>query len=569
MKQVELAFFSSNKVSKKHELEDNDARDKNTKKIRTEEDDIHLATPPTEISDGSDIEVVEEVERGHIDRTEVARINKVTESKRESTPHKNSIEEREQRKIRKEKEAEERRLKKEKETEERRLKKEKLEEKRQLKKEKIEEERRSKKVQKEKEKLERQKKREEKKAEQEVMRKQKEEERQKQIEEKEKEKILAEEQRKKHSITNFFKLKSTTHQDEEYGNEGKYLPIDEIRQDKSDYESFFLPFYVRPETKLVDLRPEKREVDVNSGSSFQSFLRGFKLDEPVHQYSTAQAVVQKMNLGMIKESEDEFMKVPKKFLQFYENVKAPYCGTYSFTIYDVNEDLAINPFAKISTTKDLSINYDYDSDLEKPEDDEEEEGEDIDLEADDEDDEDEDSSDELSGESSDFDGFVEKEDDSQGSSNSKRKILGPLKPESRWIHGTIGDDDAFGQYFNTLGFERLNYTIQFPIDPLCEYWKVEAGSAATPFSTSSSSATASTLQAKKRTITDDADLKRMTEFILQNRDYTLNTLTELMQKQVLSQYSRSMVKNSIRQAAAFDKKKNEWVLNNVVTDTGV
>ncbi|VEU22494.1 DEKNAAC103560 [Brettanomyces naardenensis] len=622
MKQVELSFFSPDRTPKKRPNEE-DRGEGDSKRVKASEgsetgtngERKQLVTPPIEIirsADDDDVEEKdEEVERNGVeDRTGDGAGNKESDLKIVQTGEPHKIDERklkkqkeveekrlvkaeekrikkaqleeekrvkkekleEEKRIRKEKLEEEKRIKREKLEEEKRIKREKLEEEKRIKKELLEEEKKLKKEQREKEKIERQKKKEEdkqkRKAEQDEKKRLKE-------EECERQKEADEERKRKHSIMNFFHVKTT--------NVKKTAPTvvsvvenssatkAEEAKERSDYESFFLPFYVKPNTRLAQQNPERSQFtalnEFLSGKakvkeSFEDYLRNCKDDELL-EVETADEVTHKMNLGMIKESQEEFKKVPKKFLQFYENLKAPYCGTYSYSVFDVNEKIATDPFVRVTSTKDLNVNYDYDSDLEDPED--EEDGEGIDL--DDEDDEDEDDDEDASGDSSDIDEFVEK--DSNNSQASKQKILGPLKPETRWMGEEVTEEDVFGKYFESLGYERLRYSISFPIDPFNDYWKeatVPSKTADTvePLADGNSTPGTSVVEpmtVKKKIITDTADLRKLIGFILNNRDYTLNTLTELMQKQVLSQYPRSVVKNSIRHFASFNKKQNVWIVN--------
>lgn len=73
------------------------------------------------------------------------------------------------------------------------------------------------------------------------------------------------------------------------------------------------------------------------------------------------------------------------------------------------------------------------------------------------------------------------------------------------------------------------------------------------------------MKVRKKTITKEEDVKKLVEFITKNSNYTLGTLTELLQKQIFTQYSRSLVRNSIKHFASFDKKQNMWVLNSDAT----
>lgn len=512
----------------------------------------------------------------------------------------------EERRAKKQKEALERKAKREKENEERRLRKEKEAEEKKIRREKVAEERRLKKERREKEKEERKLKFEEerrkKKEELEKKNKLKEEEKRKKEEEKLRKQQIEEEKRKKQSITNFFHVKATKNstklsrtslpeaQKEDGENEGK-----------SDFEKFFLPFYVKGNTRLV-----KHEIDLTKEASLEQFIRNAENDEntcksrtDLNQYFSILAnkelknaseikldyrkagdVAQKMNLGLIKDSQEDFEKVPRAFLQFYENMKVPYCGTFSYTIFDVKETLATNPFIKITSKQGPTINYEYDSDLEESDD--EGDGEDIDLENDDEDDEDDE---EDISSVSDIEGFVEKDgSDSQNSTDSKQKILGPLKPETRWLGQTFSEKDAFGKYFQGIKVKKVQAQLSFPINPFKNYWDGSKKYESEDNSSQSKSLPIGTdthtersldtnntqpgiMKVRKKTLTKEEDVKKLVDFVRKNSNYTLGTLTELLQKQIFTECSRSIVRNSIKHFASFDKKQNRWVINADATST--
>ncbi|KAF6009250.1 hypothetical protein HII13_003595 [Brettanomyces bruxellensis] len=467
--------------------------------------------------------------------------------KTESPGHKITKEERHKRKLQKDEEAKKRRVKREKEAEERRAKKAERGIGKESKREKENEERRL---------------RKEKEAEEKKIRREK----------------VAEER----------SLPEAQKEDGE--NEGK-----------SDFEKFFLPFYVKGNTRLV-----KHEIDLTKEASLEQFIRNAENGEntcksrtDLNQYFSILAnkelknaseikldyrkagdVAQKMNLGLIKDSQEDFEKVPRAFLQFYENMKVPYCGTSSYTIFDVKETLATNPFIKITSKQGPTINYEYDSDLEESED--EGDGEDIDLENDDEDDEDDE---EDISSVSDIEGFVEKDgSDSQNSTDSKQKILGPLKPETRWLGQTFSEEDTFGKYFQGIKVKKVQAQLSFPINPFKNYWdgskKYESEDnssqskslpigtdAHTERSLDTNNTRPGIMKVRKKTLTKEEDVNKLMDFVRKNSNYTLGTLTELLQKQIFTECSRSIVRNSIKHFASFDKKQNRWVINADATST--
>lgn len=494
------------------------------------------------------------------------------------------------RKLRKQREMAERKEKREKEALERRIRKEKEAAEKKAKREKILEERRLKRELKEKEKQERKIKMENerklKKAQQEAAKKKK-------IEEEAAKKKAEEERLKKHSITNFFHVQKPIKKKTMADLEKDTIPTESSspskpgeaarKDDRSDYERYFLPFFIKPHTVISKLhvdpsKSEKLDDFIKNGAQsddsadLMSYFHGLcsgsiggGLTNQHRHFKTAHDVAQKMNLGLIKESQDEFCQVRKIYLQFYENVKAPYFGTYS---HSANSQLAQNPCTKLTPTETLKINYDYDSDLESSG---EDEGEGTDIGNEDEDDDEEE--DELSSWSSDIEGFVENDHKADDSSNTKRKILGPLKPEVRWL-GESKQDDEFSQYFQSLRYQRIQVKVDYPIDPYFNYWKdekPEGGEIAADITEGSNNSSHITnadrtqvhvlsgiMQVRKKIITKDEDLAALKKLVLKYKEFSLNTLTELIQKQSLSQYSLAVIKNSIRNVATYDKSENEW-----------
>lgn len=325
-------------------------------------------------------------------------------------------------------------------------------------------------------------------------------------------------------------------------------------------------------------------------------------------------VLQCLNAGSMNEANRLFQRVPVKYLKFYENKRSAYTGTFSYTICDIKEpdtNLKLNPMTKVILKNNLKddtsgpiINYDYDSDAEAYDEegeDDDEEGEDLNSA-----DEDDDADDDDLG-SSDIDEFVER-DQGNGtgnpstddlSSSKKRRVIGPLVAVIRNCKEEISAGDEFGEYFATLQWERMREGIQFPIDPYRDYWKdnkksnkelltiIESNSnmgmgnnnnATTSnknpkfTSTIKTSETENTnasvttgvvaLGVKKKVITNMEHLKALMEFVQKHKTFSLNTIAELAVKDdanqgVLGEYSRAVVKNTVKANAVFDKK-NGW-----------
>ncbi|KAH3660438.1 hypothetical protein OGAPHI_007024 [Ogataea philodendri] len=477
---------------------------------------------------------------------------------------------------------EERKLKREQEMIERKLRKEREEEEKRARKEKHEAELRAKREQKEREKLEKQQKREaeaklreqkrlqekeekaRRRAEQEDEKARKraelEEKARKKLEaelEKQRLKELEEQKLKKQSITNFFKPKDS-----------KAIisssPIKAELQEigVSDYHKYFLPFNIRSGVRMAhDSLRQSDDLDKflsgekTEKESFQDSL--VRVEHAPPSFASASEIIQTYNMGMTKEAQEMLDKVPQKYLSYYENGKVPYLGTYSIQVTSLGFELETNPFTKVSSDV-IKINYEFDSDLEDDEDDEE--GEDVDC-----DNESDESDDGQSDETSDIEQFVETDENGVA---TKKAVIGPLVPVVSCLGQPINEQDQFSQYFNSLKYERLCESANLPIDPLFNYWEEEVQEAQTVTKViednknqaSSAPQQNATMTIKKKLITESSHLAKLTAFIMENSDFSINTMTEIAQKQILSDYSKAVVKNSIKELANFDKKTNKWAI---------
>lgn len=480
-------------------------------------------------------------------------------------------EERETKKIKKlqeeERKRDEKRLKKQEELERRQRKKEQDELERKQKREAIEAEKQAKKDLKEKERLEKirkredeQKNKEEKKRIEEEQKQQKKEEAEKKKQEEAEKKEQEEKERKqKRSITNFFKVKLS---DSANASMISLSPSKEpskeypIIQEESEFDQFFLPFYINTEvtvaTNFNKARSSKWDAFIKNPTSltYKTPIRTKPLNQ--EKYPTANHILQLMNSGMDNDVNSQFKLLPIRYLRFYENRKPPFYGTFTKPI---NEEVLTAPFLKID-----SIDYDVDSDYSECE---EDEGEDVDMEDEDEEEDDEDDADE------DIDTFVESDDNFN--STNKKSIMGPLVPLVRNIkddaHETDNQNDEFSGYFQGLQWKTVRDDIKFPLDPFKNYWGgskvVENKTIAAPVSETEvkpSNPVVGPMLVKKRVISDEKALSALCEFIKSNGTLTINTMAELASKNVieLSKISRSLVKNSIREVARFNKKSSKW-----------
>lgn len=440
--------------------------------------------------------------------------------------------------------------------EERRLKKEEREKKdleRQLKREEME---RAKEQKREEERL----KREEKKRKLEEEKKRKEDERKRRDEEKKKKD--QQKDRSQMKISNFFAVKPTK-------SVSSTPPVEkqEAKSDSQSYEKQFLPFFQKQNVVMAsngslpgsELADKIRGFD--SGLSEPSTELKFENPEqPTTQFTTSEQLVEALNSSASNES-DILLLVqhlpPIKYLQFYENAKPPYVGTWCSEKHMATRFPVANPLDTTLT----GLDYNYDSDLDWDGDDDE--GEDIDDLEDGEEEEEEAEDDEM-------EDFVE-----ENSEAKKRPHIAPLQSVSRWNDGS----DESKAYFDGIKYERLDYDISFPIDPYGEYWvvakppktpktpkKIENAKEAATISDSVSqlgatpkvdTTTPNVLTPQKPTIKDAKVVYELVKFIEKNCDFSIGTLSELSKKEFKT-FTKSMLKHTIQEVAVYNKKKSVW-----------
>lgn len=339
--------------------------------------------------------------------------------------------------------------------------------------------------------------------------KRKEEEREKERKRKEDEKKRKEEEKRKKEeaeaakqpkIANFFSVKAK-----------KLEPKTEeqVKKDedstKSDFDSTFLPFHVKPNCIVY---PRACVETVDDNGDITSWLKSQQVQRGYSIRSTARDVVDMMTLGQATEDDilSALNSLPRKHLQFYEDVRPPYVGTFC------------KPRCWFATTPCMravdTLNYDYDSEAEWVQDDGED-GEDLDI--------NEESEDALDDEDDDMDEFVAADDEL-----SRRSIIGPLVPVIKWNDGT---DDLF----NNLQMECL-CEIDGPIDPFKDYW-----------STNVQKASAMSPNNKKRKLIPEDGMKQFLERI-KGQDMNQNLLVEIIKKD-FPKYSKEMIRNTLKEAA--------------------
>lgn len=335
------------------------------------------------------------------------------------------------------------------------------------------------------------------------------------------------------------------------------------------YHRQFLPFFVKknasmaPSSQLspLDLESLKTTIDASlqaGESGLASFFSSFPVTiaDDAPRVVTSEDLVQTLDTSVAGSSNaaELLRHVPRlRYLQFYENAKPPYVGTWCSSAH-----LAVP--LRIRDPLDTSLtgyDYDYDSDLDWQEGDDDE-GEDLD------DDEDGDGDEDDANDDEEMDGFVE--DNADG---KRRIVAGPIQPITKWNDGT---DEAF---FAPMGYQLLQPNISWPLDPARDYWNGGVttsdnfvtlngpfsvlqlnGSAGAP---TQPPVTTNILTAHKPTIQDPQVVLELKAFIEKNNDFSIGTLSELAKKE-FKNFTKSMLKHTIQDVAVYNKKKSVWEL---------
>lgn len=413
----------------------------------------------------------------------------------------------------------------------------------------------------------------EEKAKKEQERKRKDEERQEREEEKRREEERKKkEERNQMKISNFFAVKkaplaqaSTVEPTGGSGDDSKRL------RQMSHYESDFLPFFqklnvIMPSPLLLqhDFGKKLNAFDEALAAGTEVLPRLKDMFENKHRskesirYTTSEELVEALNSSLTSPRQlyRLVQNLPNiKYLQFYENAKPPYVGTWCSERHLATTVRVADPLDKTAT----GFDYDYDSDLDW-QDNDEGEGEDL-GEGEDGEDEDEDI------EEDEMDDFVDNND-----SGKKRGYIGPLQSACDWNHGDLPGFDA-------LKYERLVFDIDFPIDPFNNYWgplqsKVTTPALAkekriasitqlgTPTKAAAETLSPNILTPLKPVIKDAKVLESLREFVKNNSDFSLGTLSELAKREFKT-YTKSILKHTIQEVASYNKKSNTWEIKSV------
>lgn len=405
-----------------------------------------------------------------------------------------------------------------------------------------------------KKKLEEEKKRkeEERKLKEEEKRQKEEEKRQKEEEKRQKEE---QKDRNQMKISSFFNIRPASKNSERPATPKKEKVETVEKIEFLLYEKQFLPFFIKQNVTMAPSgqvpREELAELAANFDLGLQSGVKATlevlipkSFPSASHSYTSSEKLLEALNSSTTTEKQLHQLVQsipPIKYLQFYENSKPPYIGTWCSEKHLATQISAANPLETSLTGYD----YNYDSDLDW-QDGDDDEGEDIDELEDGEDEEDDDDDD--------MEDFVDNND------TTRRKVpVGNILAVNKWNSGLEEDH----QFFDDVKYERLEFDIHFPINPLKDYWPkvvvVKEASAengtATPTKAANGSATV--LTPLKPAIKDAKVVAELVKFIEKNSDFTIGTLSELAKKEFKT-YTKSILKHTIQEVAIYNKKKSVW-----------
>ncbi|WEW56087.1 chromatin assembly factor-I (CAF-I) p90 subunit [Emydomyces testavorans] len=152
------------------------------------------------------------------------------------------------------------------------------------------------------------------------------------------------------------------------------------------------------------------------------------------------------------QAQNMLRKIPMKVLQFREDVRPPYQGTFTKRLPGQSASrLCRNPFSR--AVPDLNYDYDSEAEWEEPE-----EGEDLESEGEDEVSEDDEE---------DMDDFLDDGDDEIG---KRKMVVGDLAPVCTGICWADGSNSS--DILKSYQMEILSETFSLPIDPFSDaYWQ--------------------------------------------------------------------------------------------------
>ncbi|KAG4305562.1 hypothetical protein PORY_001118 [Pneumocystis oryctolagi] len=304
----------------------------------------------------------------------------------------------------------------------------------------------------------------------------------------------------------------------------------------SDYEKCFIPFFVKQHTFLSKQHAFVRNLDdhIAAIKNIDTFLDSdFPITSPIkHLLSlfkitvspfsrprqpgiTIKSILQKYDQSdSTNDLLNKLKAFPMKLLQFREDVRPPYYGTFSKSSSILTPR---NPFKM----DELLFNYHYDSEAEWIE---EEEGEDIDSITDS--DEEEDAS--MLKEEEDDKNFL---DDDDECTDTKKKVFVNLIPSVKgiyWQDSNNIDEDDYNS-FKKLKMEVLIDT-NLPINPYQDYWSSNTHSDNDSVSRNPVSKTASSAIMSPKTLYFPQDLLPSFLKIIQGSTQTKVLLVETLRR---------------------------------------
>lgn len=541
-------------------------------KPATTETPVNTPPPSDEVKQPTkkDLEKLERQKKRDEDKLEKER-QKEEDRRLKEEERRRKLEQKEAEKEMRRRRIEEEKLEKERKKEEEKLEKERKKEEEKLEKErKKEEDRLEKERKKEEERLEKEKKKEEERL--------KKEEKKRKADEEKKKKVDEAKDRSQMKISSFFLVKQpkTASSPQKQAKEpvSSNLPLSAITANNdthaegsaSLYSKTFLPFFQKQNVVLAPSVTLSEEDLAQSKNAFDAILNGKHVPLDISQlrasfaftsvpsrrsYNTPQQIIETMNSSEATEEQilSMFQNMPPvKYLQFYENAKPPYIGTWCSEAHKSIVLPTENPFERSMT----GFDYDYDSDLDW--DGEDEDGEDIE-------DDDEEEEDEPMEDDGEMEDFVESNDVTK----KNKKFLGPLVAVCQWNGGA----EKGAGVFDDIKYERLDVSIQYSIDPHFDYWgpsKVlsetkDATVGQTPSSVSPlrtpAGATPHILTPQRPVIKDTQTLYELIKFVEKNNDFTIGTLVELSKKEFKA-FTKAVLKHTIQEIACYNKKTNNW-----------
>ncbi|KAK2029091.1 hypothetical protein LX32DRAFT_663402 [Colletotrichum zoysiae] len=273
------------------------------------------------------------------------------------------------------------------------------------------------------------------------------------------------------------------------------------KEEKSQYENLFKPFYVHSTVRLArnpfEMDQETHDVKTNI---LEEYLDGkrepaqvgkfdpvdifqfpcrpaergriyppvrYTMEKMLKLTQHTQGISEEDKKAAVKEAADALRHIPVKHLRFYQDVRPPYRGTVTLKPYQAGKS-GMRRLARKPTLRDqLPLNYEHDSEAEW-----ESEGEDVDM--DDEDDEDLDDGD------GDMDGFL---DDSDDNGPARFVSANGLEPETT---GLCWEDRKRMGPNRTVYEHRMEFILETldhhsGIDPFStKYWEPEPKQKAKP-----------------------------------------------------------------------------------------